>query len=90
MPITAKLERSLTYSKPNEDQVARILRLREAAKVFGASIETEGKPSREQSLAITKLEEALMWATKGVVLEEATEVRLAYDGKFPGVREVKP
>lgn len=69
--ISPKLERSLTYSKPNDDQVARILRLREAAKVFGASIEADSSPSREQGYAIKAIEESLMWATKGVLLEEA-------------------
>ena len=41
-------------------------------------IETNCKPSREISLAITKLEEAQMWAIKGITREspvETTEIK---------------
>lgn len=41
-------------------------------------IETNCKPSREISLAITKLEEAQMWAIKGITREspvEKTEIK---------------
>lgn len=85
MSLSPALDRSLSHQAPKldtasgEDQVARIEALRAAAKVFGLAIEEKvgarleatgvAKGSREKSLAITKLEEALMWAVKGIVLE---------------------
>ena len=85
MSLSEKVARSLSHLAPKPgdagaDQVARIERLRAAAKTFAQAVEenvgevaTTGvavrKPSRESSLAITSLETALMWAVKGVVLE---------------------
>ena len=40
--------------------------LRHAAKAFGAAVEAHVPAGREQALAITKLEECLMWAVKGI------------------------
>lgn len=84
MSLSSAVDRSLSHHapKPVSDQVARIEALRAAAKVFAAAVEDNvgevipgasmaifRKPTREKSLAITKIEEALMWAVKGVVLE---------------------
>lgn len=63
----ASLDRSLSNVKPTEAGIAEIESLRFAAKAFGFVILAQ-PPSRERSLAITKLEEAVMWAVKGVVL----------------------
>ena len=65
--MTSQLDRSLTNQPPTPDQIETIESLREAAKEFGRAIETT-TPSRERSLAITNLEQSLMWAVKGVVL----------------------
>lgn len=70
--LSPKVARSLSHQAPESDQQGRIALLRDAAKAFASSIETNSSPSREQSLAITKLEETLMWAIKGVVLEPHT------------------
>lgn len=64
-----KLERSMTNIKPNDDQIQRIEKLRESFKKAGESLFENCNQSREMSLAITKLEESLMWATKSIVLE---------------------
>lgn len=67
--LSAKVERSLSHQAPAAEQVGRISLLRDAAKLFAVAIESNSSPSREQALAVTKLEESLMWAIKGVVLE---------------------
>jgi hypothetical protein len=76
MPLSEKLNKSLSHQPPRTDTlkdgfstVQRIEALRSAAKVLGAALEDYMRPSREQSLAVTKLEESLMRAVKGVVLE---------------------
>lgn len=66
----ARLERSLTNISPSEDAIARIEELREAAKLFGVAVLAFAPFGRERSLAITKLEEAAMWAVKAIVLEQ--------------------
>lgn len=71
--LSEKLAKSLTHQVPRTaDQLNRITVLRESAARFGEALEACTKTSREQSLAITRLEEALMWSIKGVVLETAT------------------
>lgn len=73
--ISERLAKSLNHRAPTPEQVVRIERLRVAAIVFGEAIETESSPgqvqysSRERECALTKLEESLMWAIKGIVLE---------------------
>lgn len=49
---------------PEQLQAQRVIR----DAIEGASdlVKSETKPGREQSLALTKLEEALMWAGKAV------------------------
>lgn len=69
MSLSPKVEKSLSHQAPKADAIPRIEALRVAAKVFAEAIEANTKMSREQALAITKLEECLMWAIKGVVLE---------------------
>jgi hypothetical protein len=60
------------YVKPNEAMVNSITRVREMCKVLHALLVTAMPPSRERSLAITKLEECSMWANKGIVFSDGT------------------
>ena len=62
------LHRSLTNQTMNDDQVNVVTALRGSAKDLGSIILTLCAPSRERSLAVTKLEETLMWAVKSVAL----------------------
>ena len=58
-------------SKVNEEQQERIKQLRYDFRMLFAMIEDSYcKPSRETSIGITKLEEALMWLIKGISREE--------------------
>lgn len=54
------------YQKPTDEHVQKITEVREKCKELYELLLTLPK-SREQSLAITKLEEASMWANKGIV-----------------------
>ncbi len=49
-----------------ESQSISIARLRIAAKQMAGVIDDEVTPSREKSVALRKLEEALFWADAGV------------------------
>lgn len=54
------------YQSPNEVQVEQIKATRLAFKALYDQLQSL-PASREKSLAITKLEEASMWANKGIV-----------------------
>ena len=63
------LARSLTNQAPTGEQVRRIEALREDARSLGAEIINLCPDTRERSLALTHLEETVMWAVKSIVLE---------------------
>lgn len=65
-----ELNERAVYTKVNEDQQRRIDDIRLMFSRMYDVIETVCKPSRETSLAITKLEEAQFWAIKGISREE--------------------
>lgn len=71
-PIDNKrLENNFTYHPPkDEDQIERYKRLREAAKTYAQCIMTLTPPSREQSLALTQVEDAVMWANAAIARNE--------------------
>lgn len=60
------------YQKPTEESVTKINEVREKCKELNDLLLTLPK-SREQSLAITKLEEVSMWANKGIVFNQETK-----------------
>lgn len=57
------------YIDTNKEQEDRILKIREVFSNVYDEIEKNCKSGRETSLAITKLEEAQMWAIKGISRE---------------------
>jgi len=59
---------SLTNHTPTPTQVLAIENLRRIGKTLGWHFEMSCPPSRERSLAVTKLEESIMWAVKSIVL----------------------
>jgi len=65
-----RIENDFTYHPPHGDQLLRYQALRAAAKDLATLIAESSKPSREQSLALTKLEEAVMWANAGIARNE--------------------
>lgn len=65
-----RIANDFTYHPPKEDQIPRYNTLREIARAFAAEILENCPPSRERSLAITKLEEATMWANASIARNE--------------------
>lgn len=66
MDMTREIEIRFTYHAPKEDQPEKYTRIRDAAKSLAILIVSESPQSREQSLALTALEEAVMWATAAI------------------------
>ena len=66
----AKIERAFTYHPPKADQPERYAKLRDAAKALAFLIHDLTSYSREQSLALTALEEASMWANAAIARNE--------------------
>lgn len=66
-----KVEQIFTYHTPFGDQRERYEDLRAEALVFAQQIERQCPPSRERSLAITSLQETVMWANASIAINEA-------------------
>jgi hypothetical protein len=62
---------SLTNIKPDAAAIDNIEAVREGGKLMVGRIIELAPASRERSLALTKLEESVMWAVKAIVLENA-------------------
>jgi hypothetical protein len=65
-----KLENNFTYHSPKGDQAGRYESLRAQAKELANSFLVKCPDSRERSLALTKLEEAVMWANASIARNE--------------------
>lgn len=52
--------------RPDSDDAERHQAVRDACRKAAAVIELHTSPSREQSLAFTKLEEAMFWANADI------------------------
>lgn len=61
-----KIDNAFTYHAPKEGQPAKYQAIREKAKELAYLVDGLVPASREQSLAITKLEECVMWANAGI------------------------
>lgn len=62
--------RSLTNITPSPQAITEIESLRTVAKHLAYSILATSSASREQSLALTHLEETVMWAVKAICLQD--------------------
>jgi hypothetical protein len=60
------LENRFTYHPPKGDQPGRYLTIREDGGRLAGVIDSLCPDSREKSLALTKLEEAVMWANAAI------------------------
>ena len=65
-----QLENTFTYHPPKDDQGDRYVALRGSAKNLAYEIVSFTPPSREQSLAITHLEEAIFYANAAIARNE--------------------
>ena len=68
-----RLENDFTYHAPHGDQPKRYEEMRSMAYVLAAHIVTNTPPSREQSLALTKLEEVVFWANASIARNEGED-----------------
>lgn len=64
------IENNFMYHAPKNDQQQRYEDIRQVAKNFALLIQHSVPESREKSLAMTKLEEAVMWANAGIARNE--------------------
>lgn len=64
------LDRRFTYHPPKGDQQARYVSLRNKARELAEMIMALTPASREQSLALTHLEESNFWANAGIARNE--------------------
>lgn len=66
----AQIESAFTYHKPQEGQPERYVQIRDTAKELAMLILTLSPGSREQSVALTKLEEVVMWTNAAISRNE--------------------
>ena len=66
----ARLKKDFTYHPPVPNQLPRYEKIRDHAKAFAAVLLENCPPSRERSLALTHLEEAVMWANASIARNE--------------------
>lgn len=63
---TKDLENRFTYHKPKEGQQEKYRDLRAVGLSLSELINSHCPESREKSLAVTKLEESVMWANASI------------------------
>ena len=61
-----KIDNAFTYHAPKDGQPAKYQAIREKVKELAYLIDDLVPDSREKSLALTKLEESVMWANAGI------------------------
>ena len=64
------LQNRFTYHAPKNDQPARYEDIRKTGREFAEVVNAHCPDSRERSLAITKIEEAVMWANAAIARNE--------------------
>lgn len=71
---SATLDRVYTYHPPFGTQFGRYVVIREAGKTLASIVTQLTPPSREQSTALTKIQEAMMWANAAIAIHETAPV----------------
>lgn len=64
------IENNFTYHPPKDDQAERYMMIRKEAKEFAKLISELCPESRERSIAITNLEQSVMWANASIARNE--------------------
>lgn len=68
----AQIEKAFTYHPPKEGQPETYQLIRGMAKDLATNLNVRCPQSRELSLALTKLEEAVMWANAAIARNETS------------------
>jgi hypothetical protein len=89
-PRLEALNISLTNHTPCEAAINDIEWFRARAKEFGEAIIMGGTDRRERSLALTHLEDAVMWAVKGIVLDDLERDHAQEVTKLEAVAQLEP
>lgn len=64
------IENTFTYHKPTNNQSARYEEIRTDAKSLAQTIQECCPESREKSLALTNLQQTVMWANASIAINE--------------------
>ena len=64
------IEKRFTYHPPKDDQPQRYVKIRETAKELALLIDCCCPASLEKTYAISKLDEAVMWANASIARNE--------------------
>jgi hypothetical protein len=67
-----QIENTFTYHPPFGTQTQRYQDLREEARTLAKLIQEACPESREKSLALTELQQAVMWANASIAINEFT------------------
>lgn len=70
MLSSGELTNRFTYHPPKDDQAVRYVEIREEMRSLAQFILENTPESREQSLALTKLEEANFWTNAAIARRE--------------------
>jgi hypothetical protein len=65
------INNTFKYHAPRGDQAQRYESIRTKAKDFAELIQAATPQSREQALALTNLQQAVMWANAAIAINEA-------------------
>ena len=68
--LSSQLKNIFSYHKPFGNQPEKYERLRSAALEFATLVESSCPESREKSLAITNLQQCVMWANASIAINE--------------------
>lgn len=68
--LRSRIDRDFSYHPPKGDQVGRYGEIRDKAREFAHLIAVVTPASREQSLALTNLEQAVMFANAAIARNE--------------------
>lgn len=70
-PNQTRIDAAFTYHRPTSGDVDSITLIRGDCKDLAESIDQLVPDGREKSVALTKLEEVMMWANAGIVRRHA-------------------
>lgn len=68
--LEKRIENDFCYHAPHGDQADRYQRIRELAKLLARDLLEITPASREQSMALTKLDEMVFWANASIARNE--------------------
>jgi hypothetical protein len=65
-----QIENTFSYHAPFGDQAQRYVQIRTAAKTLALVIQNACPESREKSVALTNLQQTVMWANSSIAITE--------------------